>query len=89
MAQYLSRFLDENGKLKQLPGKQAARLEVFEYLAEKFEPGRQYTEPEVNEILSQWHTFHDYFTLRRGMIEFKFLSRKPDGSAYWREKPQE
>lgn len=84
MAQGIDRFLDEDGKLKQWPSKQAPREEVFSYLAEKFEPGRDYTEHEVNAILSSWHTFGDLFILRRGMIESGWLKRMRDGSRYWR-----
>ncbi len=84
MAQGIERFLDEDGKLKQWPSKQAPREEVFSYLAEKFEPGRDYTEHEVNAILSSWHTFGDLFILRRGMIESGWLKRMRDGSRYWR-----
>ena len=84
MAQGIERFLDEDGKLKQWPSKQAPREEVFSYLAEKFEPGRDYTEHEVNAILSSWHTFGDLFILRRGMIESGWLKRMRVGSRYWR-----
>ena len=84
MAQGIERFLDEDGKLKQWPSKQAPREEVFSYLAEKFEPGRDYTEHEVNAMLSSWHTFGDLFILRRGMIESGWLKRMRDGSRYWR-----
>ena len=73
MSQGIERFLDEEGKLKLWPSKQAPREEVFCYLAEKFELGRDYTEHEVNAILSSWHTFGDLFILRRGMIESEWL----------------
>lgn len=91
MAQGIERFLDEEGKLRQLPRKQAPREEAYAYLADKFEDGRDYTEHEVNAILSSWHTFNDYFVLRRGLIEDGLLLRLPDGSKYWKnpEKKQE
>lgn len=91
MAQGVERFLDDEGKVKSWPSKQAPREEVFRYLADKFETGRDYTEHEVNAILSSWHTFGDLFILRRGMIESKWLMRMRDGSRYWRnpEKREE
>ena len=67
--------------------KQAAREEVFGYLAEKFEFERNYSEHEVNAILASWHTFGDLFILRRGLIESGWLMRMKDGSRYWR-KPE-
>ena len=84
MVQGIERFLDEEGKLKLWPAKQTAREEVFEYLAEKFEVDRYYSEHEVNAILASWHTFGDLFILRRGLIESGWLLRMRDGSRYWR-----
>ena len=89
MAQSIERFLDENGKLKQWPAKQAMRLLVCGYLAEKFACDALYTEQDVNAILSSWHTFGDYFVLRRAMVENGYLSRLPDGSRYWKNKEQQ
>ena len=84
MTEGIERFLDEEGKLKLWPAKQAAREEVFGYLAEKFEFERNYSEHEVNAILASWHTFGDLFILRRGLIESGWLMRMKDGSRYWR-----
>ena len=80
----LRRFLDEDGKLKQLPSKHAMRVVVYAYLAEKFDFDREYTEQEVNAILAQWHSFNDYFTLRRELVEAGWLKRLPNGSKYWK-----
>jgi len=84
MAQDITRSLDENGRLKQLPAKHAARQDAYAYLAEKFELGKEYSEHDVNAIVSQWHTFGDYFVLRRGLVESGFLGRLPSGSKYWK-----
>ena len=80
----LSRFLDEEGRVKQLPKKHAPRIAVLDYLAGKFEFDRDYTEHEVNALLSAWHTFNDFFILRRELIEGGQLCRLRDGSRYWR-----
>lgn len=80
----ISAFLDENGRIKNLPMKRAKRSAVLFYLANKFEENRSYTEKEINSICDAWHTFNDYFILRRGLIDADFLKRKPDGSCYWR-----
>lgn len=80
----IKRFLDDSGKIIQLPQRQAIRAAVLKYLAGKFVADRIYTEKEVNAVCAQWHTFDDYFLLRRELIDFGLLCRKPDGSQYWR-----
>ena len=65
----LKNFLDEQNRLKALPAKRKTLLYAIGYLAEKFEPGRIYTEPEVNDLLDLWHTFHDPATLRRELYQ--------------------
>lgn len=80
----IDRFLDESGRIIQLPRKQAPRLAVLEYLAEKFAQGRDYSEKEINQICDSWHTFNDHFILRRELVESGYLARERDGSRYWR-----
>jgi hypothetical protein len=85
----LERFLDDEGNIKQLPSKKDARLVVLSYLAEKFEVGRDYTEKEVNAIIDGWHTFGDYFLLRRELIDSGLMRRTRDGARYWKEEKAE
>lgn len=85
----LERFLDEEGRLKQLPSKSGLRQEAFSYLSGKFEKDRKYTEKEVNQIVTDWSTIGDYFILRRGLIEYGLMSRLADGSQYWLNKTEE
>jgi len=85
-------FLNDEGKIKQLPQKRKARQAVLWYLAERFERDRFYTEPEVNVICENWHTFGDYFLLRRELVEHGYLDRTRNGARYWRtqkEPPEE
>lgn len=82
----ITRFLNSEGKITQLPQKQSVRLELLSYLSQQFEENRFYTEQEVNTLCEEWHTFGDYFLLRRELIDQHFLSRKPDGSLYWKVK---
>ncbi|MBS4538743.1 DUF2087 domain-containing protein [Clostridium sp. D2Q-11] len=79
-------FLDEKGRVKSWPSKHLLKIEVVKYIADKFEEGKEYSEKEVNDIIDKWHTYGDYFMIRRGMIDYKLLSRKRDGSKYWKEK---
>ncbi len=80
----ISRFLDTSGKITQLSQKQSVRVATLCYLAEKFEGNRDYTEKEVNSICEEWHTFGDYFILRRELVDHGLLCREPDGSRYWK-----
>ena len=89
MTKKIDNFLDENGKLKQLPAKYTMRLLAYDYLASKFEKDVEYTEQEVNAIISSWHLFGDYFTLRRGLVDSGWLMRLTDGSKYWKNKEKE
>jgi biotin operon repressor len=68
-----------DGKLKQIPS-QLKKIEVIiRWLAKFFEPGRTYTEKQVNEIIKPIH--EDYATLRRELIDMHYLDRK--NSVYW------
>lgn len=51
-------------------------------LARRFEPGREYSEKEVNALLQDGHTFADWALLRRVLFDWRFLDREPDGSRY-------
>jgi len=89
--QELLKYLDEKGRIKVWPSKnkKIARAEMLQYLADKFEYEKFYKEKEVNEIISHWHTFGDYFLLRRELIIAALLYRTNDGSKYWREVKQD
>ncbi|KJS83828.1 MAG: hypothetical protein JM58_11905 [Peptococcaceae bacterium BICA1-8] len=79
----ISVFLDDAGKIVQIPVPNRTKIPVLAYLASKFEEDRIYSEKEVNEIIDGWHTFGDYFILRRLLIDYKFLGRTPNGAQYW------
>lgn len=78
----LKNCLDEQGRIKVWPKKHAKKIAVLQYLAEKFDPSRVYTEKEVNALIDQWHTFGDYFLLRRGLVEAHLLTRDAFGREY-------
>ena len=83
--QTLKGYLDDNGKFDRFLGKRQkkAQARMLEYLAEKFDSTKQYSEKEVNEILNQYHSFNDPATLRRMMFSSKLINRTLDGKAYW------
>jgi len=78
----LNTFLRQ-GRLVSIPAQLKKRQIVLEKLAQEFEPGRTYTEREVNQVLVDVHD--DVATLRRGMIEHGLMQR--DGGLYWRVVP--
>lgn len=85
----ISVFLSGEGKIKQLPVPNRTKIPVLAYLAGKFEKDRTYSEKEVNGIIDAWHTFKDYFILRRLLVDYKFLGRTPNGARYWVVKEEE
>lgn len=75
-------FLEgESGPLQRLPKKQKQIIAVLTKLIERFDKERNYSQDEVNRILEAAYT--DYVTLRRYMVDYGLLNRKPDGSVYW------
>jgi len=76
-------FLDKNGKIERIPVPNRTRIPLLAYLAAKFEHDHDYTEKEVNKIITDWHTFSDYFILRRLLVDYGFLGRELNGSRYW------
>lgn len=82
----LKNFLDQQGQLTRWPAKSKIQMLALKYLAKQLEWDRQYTEPEVNELLTKFHTFKDAALLRRELYMKHFLDRKSDGSAYWKTR---
>ena len=85
----LKNFLDEQGRVTKWPAKFKVKVEVIKYISGKFELNRVYTEKEVNAIINEWHTYGDYFMLRRGLITSNEFTRKRDGSEYRKVKHPE
>lgn len=75
----LDRAFDQ-GRLTRIPSKWSHRLVVLDEVAQRFEPGRHYSEREVNASLSA--LFDDTATLRRYLVDAGMLDRA-DGQ-YWR-----
>ena len=62
----IKQFLDDSGKIIQLSEHSKKRRALLVYLAEKFEPDCSYSEREVNEICSKWHTLWGLFFIETG-----------------------
>ena len=80
----ISQFLDDEGRVIQLPKKQTARRAVLAYLAGKFDLDTDYTEKQVNVLCNSWHTFGDPCFIRRELVDNGLLDRENDCSRYWR-----
>lgn len=76
-----SKYLKEDGSLLRIPRKEKEKLVILRRIAGRFEQGRIYTQKEVDAILIRADA--DYAALRRYLIDYRFLEREPDGSAYW------
>jgi hypothetical protein len=69
-----------DGRVTSIPTSWSKRRILLEWLAQRFEPGRRYSEPMVNLILGQVHP--DTAALRRYLVDDGFMSR--DHGEYWR-----
>ena len=81
--EYRQKVIDsffENGKLKSIPAQRKKERIILEEIAKAFEPGRIYTEREVNIIIADFHD--DFCTIRRDMIAEKLMDR--ENGKYWR-----
>ncbi|MEI7615418.1 MAG: DUF2087 domain-containing protein [Actinomycetota bacterium] len=70
-----------DGFLKTFVLKEKQKFVVLGEIIKRFEAQKIYTEKEVNEIIKT--AYFDYVTVRRFLIEYGFLDRKPNGSEYW------
>jgi hypothetical protein len=80
----VERFLGPDGRLRVMPRKAADRRAALEWLAQRFERGRDYSEKEVGAVLETAHAFGDPALLRRDLFEAGPLGRERDGRRYWR-----
>jgi len=69
-----------DGRLTEIPAKEAKRRIVLERIAIEFEPGVRYGEPEVNAVVGRF--FSDHASLRRYLVDGGFLAR--EHGVYWR-----
>ena len=69
-----------DGRIASMPAQRSKRRVVLEHVVLVFEPGRRFTEREVNVILASF--YDDTATLRRYLVDAELLDRA-DG-VYWR-----
>jgi hypothetical protein len=78
----INNYFRADGSLKMIPTQKKKIIAILQYLCEAFNLHVDYSEKEVNAILSRYHP--DTTTIRRYLIDFGFLARKRDGTRYWR-----
>ena len=77
----LAAHLNPDGTIRQIP-LQAGKLRIIlDYILVAFEPGKVYTEKEVNALLARFN--EDTSGLRRDLVDAGMLERERDGSKYW------
>jgi hypothetical protein len=65
--------LFSDGRIERVPAKRKVRAAVLLEVLGRFEPGRDYSEPEVNEVLLGVH--EDFAYLRRELVNYRYLQR--------------
>lgn len=70
-----------NGPLDVFPSKEKRKYIIAEEIIKRFDIGKVYLEKEVNELLKAVH--EDFATIRRFLIDYRFMSRSDDGREYW------
>jgi len=73
-AAVLRNFAGEDGRITELPARAGKRRLVLEYVASRFEPGREYQEREVNGRLLT--LYDDPASLRRFLVDEGLLERE-------------
>ena len=73
-------FVDADNRLVGIPAQRKKRMAILRWLAEDFQPGRRYSEAEVNKVISRRHP--DFATLRRYLVDEELMQRRH--SVYWR-----
>jgi hypothetical protein len=80
----LAAFSRPDGSFKAFPVQEKKFLVLLRHVVQAFEPGKKYTEKQVNQTLSRFH--EDTAQLRRGLVEYQLMARDTavGGGKYWR-----
>ena len=70
----------KDGRIVQIPRQPSKRRVLLDLLAQEFEPGRRYTEREVNDVIAAFHP--DTAAWRRYLVDEEFMER--EAGLYWR-----
>ena len=73
-------FIKEE-KMKVFPSKERKKYIILHYFINLFEKDKKYSEKEVNEIIKR--IYPDFSTIRRYLVDYKFINRTKDCKEYW------
>ncbi len=73
-----------NGPLDVFPSKDKRKYIIAQEVIKRFDVGKIYLEKEINELLKTVH--EDFATVRRFLIDYRFMNRSYDGKEYWIDK---
>lgn len=76
-------YTRKDGSLKTIPAQRKKLEAILRYVVKAFEPGKRYSEKQVNEILGKYH--EDTASLRRELVGYGLMKREGGGGEYWRE----
>ena len=76
-------YTRKDGSLKTIPAQRKKLEAILRYVVKAFEPGKRYSEKQVNEMLAKYH--EDTASLRRELVGYKLMNREGGGGDYWRE----
>jgi hypothetical protein len=78
--QDISRYI-RDGKIYVIPRKQKSKLEIFQFVySHLMQYAQEFTEPELNERIKE--VYEDFATMRRYLVDYKFLIRDNYGKSY-------
>ena len=81
----IKNYYNEEGLLKQYPGKRPLRELALKEIARHFELGKEYSEKEINQVILSHIAFGDIELVRREMFQYRIIGRLKDGSKNWLE----
>lgn len=71
------------GPLDVFPSKEKRKYIIAQEIIKQFEVDRMYVEKEINDKLAT--IYPDFSTVRRFLIDYRFMARSVDGEEYWIE----
>lgn len=71
--QVIKAFVERN-KVQKLPVQQKKRIIILEWILDKIDQSKDYTETEISEEIKKYH--EDYCTVRRELVDYGYMDRK-------------
>jgi len=84
----VSRHFDADGIMVRWPAKTNHQSLCLWVIWSRIPAGQRFSEREVNQFITDGHSFGDYAILRRSLVNAGMLARTPDGKLYRRIEKQ-